>query len=153
MMTSLTLQQLIPVIQTAVGPVILISGVGLLMLSMTTRLGRIIDRSRLLVHDLVSAPPSEHPHLIAQLKVLYRRARIIRLVIILATASVLLAGVLVISLFLAALLNLDAALFVIFCFILCVASLIVSLLLFLIELQMALRALRMELDHTGATTE
>jgi Protein of unknown function (DUF2721) len=150
-MHSLTLQQLIPVIQTAVGPVILISGVGLLMLSMTTRLGRIIDRSRLLVRELMTASAPEHPHLIAQLTVLYQRAKIIRLVIILATASVLLAGVLVISLFLAALLQLEAALFVIFCFILCVASLIVSLLLFLIELQMALRALRLELVHTGIT--
>jgi len=152
-MHSLNLQQLIPVIQTAVGPVILISGVGLLMLSMTTRLGRIIDRSRLMVRELVTAPPSEHPHLTAQLKVLYQRARLIRLVIILATASVLLAGVLVISLFFAALLQLDAALFVILCFILCVASLIVSLLLFLLELQMALHALRMELVHTGVTGE
>jgi len=150
-MNALTLQQLIPVIQTAVGPVILISGVGLLMLSMTTRLGRIIDRSRLLVRDLVAAPEPDHAHITAQLRVLYERARLIRLVIILATASVLLAGVLVISLFLAALLQLDAALFVILCFIFCVASLIVSLLLFLVELQMALRALRMELVHTGVT--
>ena len=50
-MTSLTLQQLIPVIQTAVGPVILISGVGLLLLSITNRFGRIVDRARLLARD------------------------------------------------------------------------------------------------------
>ena len=54
-MHSPTLQQLIPVIQTSVGPVILISGIGLLLLSMTNRLGRIIDRSRLLVEALPSA--------------------------------------------------------------------------------------------------
>ena len=39
---------LVPILQMAVGPVILISGVGLLLLSMTNRLGRVIDRSRLL---------------------------------------------------------------------------------------------------------
>ena len=54
-MTSLTLQQLIPVIQTAVGPVILISGVGLLLLSITNRFGRIVDRSRLLARELPRA--------------------------------------------------------------------------------------------------
>ena len=40
-----SVEHLIPIIQTAVGPVILISGLGLLLLTMTNRLGRIIDRS------------------------------------------------------------------------------------------------------------
>jgi len=39
-MTPPTLTQLIPVLQVAIGPVILISGVGLLLLSMTNRYGR-----------------------------------------------------------------------------------------------------------------
>ncbi|MFN9975717.1 MAG: DUF2721 domain-containing protein, partial [Phycisphaerae bacterium] len=34
-----TVPDLIPVLQVAIGPVILISGVGLLLLSMTNRLG------------------------------------------------------------------------------------------------------------------
>jgi hypothetical protein len=34
-----TLAELIPILQIAIGPVILISGVGLLLLSMTNRLG------------------------------------------------------------------------------------------------------------------
>jgi hypothetical protein len=152
-MNSLTLQQLIPLIQTSVGPVILISGIGLLLLSMTNRLGRIIDRSRLLVEALPKAPPGEQKLLIAQVAVLYQRAKLIRLVIILSTMSVLLAGVLVISLFIAALLQLEAAFFVILCFVLCMAALIASLLLFLIELQMSLRALGIELTHAGMEKE
>ena len=47
-MPFLTLTELIPILQIAVGPVILISGVGLLLLSMTNRLGRAIDRARIL---------------------------------------------------------------------------------------------------------
>ncbi len=148
-MTSLTLPHLIPVIQTAVGPVILISGVGLLLLSLTNRLGRIIDRSRLLARELPSATAGEQRYLSAQLIILYRRAKILRLAIILSTASVLLAGLLVISLFLAALLSLEAALPVALCFILCMAALIASLFAFLMELQMSLRALRMELTQAG----
>ena len=38
---------LLPILQTAIGPVILVSGVGLLILSMTNRLGRAIDRARI----------------------------------------------------------------------------------------------------------
>jgi Protein of unknown function (DUF2721) len=44
--------ELIPVLQVAIGPVILISGVGLLLLTLTNRYGRTIDRSRLLVGEL-----------------------------------------------------------------------------------------------------
>jgi hypothetical protein len=152
-MNSPTLQQLIPVIQTSVSPVILISGIGLLLLSMTNRLGRIIDRSRLLVEAMPRMAAAEQKHVTAQVTVLYQRAKIIRLVIILSTTSVLLAGFLVISLFFSALLQLESAFFVILCFILCMAALIASLLLFLIELQMSLRALRLELTHTGVTDE
>jgi hypothetical protein len=43
------LKDLFPDLQIAIAPVILISGVGLLLLSMTNRLGRTIDRARQLV--------------------------------------------------------------------------------------------------------
>jgi hypothetical protein len=148
-MTSLTLQQLIPVIQTAVGPVILISGVGLLLLSMTNRFGRVVDRSRLLARELPAAAAAEREHLAVQLAILYRRAKIIRLAIILSTASLLLAGLLIISLFLAALLHLEAALIVALFFILCMASLVGSLITFLLDLQVSLTALRVELTQAG----
>jgi hypothetical protein len=148
-MTSLTLQELIPVIQTAVGPVILISGVGLLLLSMTNRFGRVVDRSRLLARELPVAVAADREHLSVQLAVLYRRTKIIRLAIILATASVLLAGLLIISLFFAALLHVEAALLVTLCFILCMASLIASLVVFLVDLHVSLTALRVELIQAG----
>lgn len=148
-MHSPTLQQLIPVIQTSVGPVILISGIGLLLLSMTNRFGRVVDRSRLLARELPLAGAPERAQLAVQLGILFRRAKIIRLAIILATASVLLAGLLIISLFLAALLQVEAALLVAICFILCVASLIGSLVVFLLDLQVSLTALRVELTQAG----
>jgi len=148
-MISLILQQLIPVIQTAVGPVILISGVGLLLLSMTNRFGRVLDRARLLARELPVAAATEREHLAVQLAVLYRRAKLIRLAIILATASLLLAGLLIISLFFAALLQVEEALLVTLCFILCMASLIASLVVFLLDLQVSLTALRVELTQAG----
>jgi hypothetical protein len=148
-MNTLTLQQLIPVIQTAIGPVILISGIGLLLLSMTNRSGHVVDRARLLARELPTVTGAKREQLSTQIAVLYRRTRIIRLAIVLATASVLLAGLLIMALFLAALLHLEAAVFVTLCFILCMASLIASLIVFLIDLQMSLQALRVELIQAG----
>src|SRR6266853_5155505 len=101
------LTDLVPILQMAIGPTILISGVGLLLLSMTNRLGRIIDRSRLLAEALRKGEANEHARLASQLEILSRRAGLIRVAIILATLSVLLAGVLIIALFLAALFNLE----------------------------------------------
>ena len=42
---GISLSELVPILQIAIGPAILISGVGLLLLSMTNRLGRVIDRA------------------------------------------------------------------------------------------------------------
>ena len=56
---DLPVQDLIPVLQVAIGPVILISGVGLLLLSMTNRFGRVIDRARSLARSLDDATPEE----------------------------------------------------------------------------------------------
>lgn len=48
-MASARIGELVPVQQVAIGPVILISGIGLLLLTVTNRFGRILDRSRILV--------------------------------------------------------------------------------------------------------
>ena len=51
---------LIPTLQLAIGPVILISGIGLILLSMTNRYGRLLDRARRLTGDLHdSSEPDE----------------------------------------------------------------------------------------------
>ena len=105
----------------------LISGVGLLLLSMTNRYGRIIDRSRALAEALRKAPEAERPRFEAQLQVLFRRARLARMAITLAVISVLSAASLVIALFLAALFHLELGLLAEIFFLLCLVSLITSL--------------------------
>lgn len=58
-MPSTQLNDLIPVLQIAIGPVILISGVGLLLLSLTNRFGRAVDRSRQIIRELREAGPDD----------------------------------------------------------------------------------------------
>ena len=57
-MLNTSFRELVPILQTAIGPMILISGLGLLFLTMTNRLGRVIDRSRSLLDNLESYPES-----------------------------------------------------------------------------------------------
>ena len=145
-----SLAEIVPILQVAVGPVILVSGVGLLLLSMTNRLGRTIDRTRLLARELAGAEAGERSHLLAQLTVLERRAHLVRRAIAASTCSVLLAAMLVITLFLAALLRWDAAPLVGLLFIGCMGALILSLVDFLRDVNLSLEAVSRELEHDRA---
>ena len=145
------LDELIPVLQLAIGPVILISGVGLVLLSMTNRLGRVIDRSRLLSEARRKPDPRGHAHIEAQLRILSRRARLVRMAITLASLSILTAAVLIISLFLGALLKLEIGLLVTGLFIFCLGCLIGSLVAFLADINLSLAALKLEIGSVEET--
>jgi len=141
----MSLADLIPTLQLAIGPVILISGVGLILLSMTNRCGRVIDRSRLLLQELRGAPDADRERILAELRILASRAKIVRTGIALAVLSVLLAALLIISLFLGALLRLGIAAVIVTLFILCMLSLVFSLFLFISDINLSLRALWLEM--------
>jgi uncharacterized protein DUF2721 len=148
-MADLRFAELVPVLQVAVGPVILISGVGLLLLTMTNRFGRIIDRSRILAEQLHHGAPDEKRRAEAQVAILWRRATLVRRAIALASISVLLAAVLVIALFVAAVARLEWGPLVIALFTLCLAALTASMVSFLQEINESLEALRFDLfTHT-----
>jgi len=145
-----SLTELVPVLQTAIGPVILISGVGLLLLSMTNRLGRVIDRARILHGVLRGDDPVMRERAMAQLPILWNRADRIRKAIILSSVSALLAACLIITLFVAALFGLDAGGFIALLFVGCLVALVGSLVLFLKDVNQALLALKLELgDASG----
>ena len=77
-MSATTLHEIVPVLQVATGPVILISGVGLLLLTMTNRLGRTIDRARQLCRDLPESSGEKRGQTLTQITIIYRRAKVIR---------------------------------------------------------------------------
>ncbi len=144
-MQALSVAQLIPVLQTAIGPTILISGVGLLLLTMTNRLARTIDRARATARELADSSEENRRTAHEQLKVLWRRAKLIRLSIALASTSALIAAILIIVLFLTALLHQENAGLISALFIVCLGSLIGSLIVFIHDVNLALAALKFEL--------
>lgn len=144
------LESLVHVLQVAVGPVILISGVGLLLLSMTNRFGRVIDRSRQLKVELrpKDVDPEHRSKVLAQLRILMRRAYILRASITMAVASVLLAALLIIFLFVSALLDLAMVGTIATLFCSCLGSLIAALVVFLRDINLSLKALKLEVGST-----
>jgi hypothetical protein len=145
-MSLISIDQIIPELREAIGPVILISGVGLLLLSMTNRLGRAIDRARLLKPELSVRTGAEHAQTLAQVSILYRRAKIIRLSIIFATTSAALAALLIVTLFVSALFQSQQGWLIALIFVACMASLFGSLTAFICDINLSLTALKLELS-------
>jgi hypothetical protein len=142
---NLTLQQLVPVLQLAIGPVILISGVGLLLLSLTNRMGRLIDRSRLLHRErIAAADPARRGSVDAQIAIIDRRAGMLRRAITLTGVTVLLVSVLILVLFLAALLHLELGWLIVMLFAGAIFALIAGMVEFLREIRASLDAMRLE---------
>src|SRR5690242_15022569 len=83
------------VIQLAIAPVFLLSGIAALLAVLANRLGRIIDRARALE---VSISPDDG--VLAELEALSRRARMINWSITLATTGALLVCAVIVVLFL-----------------------------------------------------
>ncbi len=125
---------------------IVISGVGLLLLSMTNRYSRVIDRARKLTKDLEGAGEIARRGLIVEeLQILYRRARILRLAIILSSVSILFVGLTVFSLFAAQVLRVRADYVSVPSFGLCLVALIGSLYFFIRDVSVSLTALELEI--------
>ncbi|MCE0498957.1 MAG: DUF2721 domain-containing protein [Methylacidiphilales bacterium] len=145
------IHELVPVLQLSVSPVIVISGVALIMLSMTNRYGNVCDKTRRLSEMVRKSGDDSSGHLHAQLRILYSRAKTLRRAIFFACVSLLLAAFLISMLFLASLLQLEAALLIVVLFIGSMLSLSVSLMVFLTDINASLEALSLEVDSHAKT--
>jgi len=120
--------------------------VGLLLLTMTNRLGRTIDRARLLCRDLPGESAEKTGAGSHQISIIYRRAQVLRWAIALSAFSVLLISALIIILFVGALLDWQAGVFVVLVFIASMACCSATMVAFLYDINLSLHALRLELQ-------
>lgn len=133
-------------LQASIAPVILISGIGLLLLSMTNRLGRLIDRSRQLAREITTVPPDQRGQINAQIDVIFKRAHYLKFATFMSGLSILLVALLIICLFLCSLFSVNGTLPIVALFIGILLSLIASMSAFLLEVHLNLTALKVELD-------
>lgn len=131
------------VIQLAVAPVFLLAGISGLLGVMTNRLGRIIDRSRILQRGIESIDDGEAEKTIKkEMHKLGKRANFINISINLATCSALVVCLVIISLFLSQLTNINFSNAIAVLFILCMTLLIIALWMFLLEVFIATHTMR-----------
>jgi Protein of unknown function (DUF2721) len=130
------------VIQLAVAPVFLLTGVGAMLGVMAARLARVIDRGRVLEDRLPGVPPETLPAYRAELALLARRAPLIHRAIGLCTASALLVCAVIVTLFVGAFLETDVSGVIGALFVAAMLALSAGLLLFLAEIRLAIGGMR-----------
>lgn len=134
------------VIQQAVAPVFLLSGVAAMLNVLTNRLARVIDRARQFERDYHALPVGEERvQLRRRLLELSRRARLANRAITLCTVCALVICLVIIALFGSAVLDLNAGYEIAGLFVLAMLALIGGLVSFLQEIFIATTTVRIEL--------
>ena len=138
----------VQILTASIAPVIVISGIGLLLLSITNRYGRAIDRARLLMRELQSCDASSANvrHLEEQLRHTHQRARLLRGSMVYSSASIFFVTLTILSLFAEQVLRLQLDFVAIPFFALCLISLVVSISYSIRDITVSLAALEMEMS-------
>ena len=129
------------VIQLAIAPVFLLTGVATKLTVLTNRLARIIDRTRVLEDRLKVSANAEYSE---ELELLYRRSHLVNFAIASSTACGLLVCVVIAMLFAGDTTGIVLDQYIAACFVLAVLGLTSSFVYFLREIFLSARFMRMQ---------
>ena len=136
------------VIQLAVAPVFLITGIAGFLSVLSNRLARVTDRARQLESRLPYVEPGEKADLLlSEVDSQWLRIRIVNWAIALLVASTLSICGVVMCMFLADMLTVDLSRLIAISFVAAMALVILALLLLLLEVFIATRKMRKGLEH------
>lgn len=138
---------LITILQASIAPFVLISGIGLLLLSMTNRIGRPTDLIRRLLKEMETAPPAHKPLLVQQVTLLRKRCSILRTSIALSILAIVCVGSVTLLLYASLLFGLRLQLVVEVLFGSSLLSLIISLLFLMQDIRITLHSLDLEIER------
>jgi hypothetical protein len=138
----------VQILTGSIAPVIVISGIGLLLLSITNRYGRTLDRARALLKELEHGDPADvlamrHGE---QLEHTYQRARILRSSMTYASASIFFVSLTVLTIFAEYVLNVQHDYLAVPFFALCLICLIISIYYSIRDITLSLGALELEIE-------
>ncbi|MFS0773575.1 DUF2721 domain-containing protein [Sphingomonas sp. 1P08PE] len=136
-------------ITLALSPIFMLTAIGQLLNVLAGRLSRVVDRVRALELLHANATGKELERHIWELRRLDRRISIINASLFLAVSSAVMTAIVVASLFVATLAKLHLASAVAVAFILSMLLLIASLVGFMIEVRVSLRAIHVRKDLLG----
>ena len=134
-------------IELSLAPAFLLSATAAMVGVMTSRLGRIVDRTRQLSAEVEARPESSRATVYDELRTLSKRAKLISRAITLSVLAALLICAIVAALFINTFLERDTARLIAWGFAAAMIAFFVALLMFLREIMLATRAFRIELPR------
>jgi hypothetical protein len=134
-------------IQLALAPVFVLVAIGNIMNLLSTRLGRVVDRSRSMQERHGQTSGIDHDMVVREIRLLDRRIVLIGRAILLLVLSGLTIGLTVVILFLGEFLQWESPQLTAGAFIVAIGLLMGALLLFLLETRAASAALRIPQDY------
>jgi hypothetical protein len=143
----MNITDLLMVLQTSMAPCVLISGVGLLLLSMTNRIGRPIDRIRAITSELKQAEGEQKQVLLEEVDILYRRAKLLRVAVTFSILSIFFVATIILALFVTATFGAGLEGFIEILFSASLVCLVASLAFFLWDIQLGLNSLKIEINR------
>lgn len=141
----MSIENFIQSLQAAIAPCIFVSGLGLLLLTMTNRLGRTIDRIRHFSDEIKTASAGDIPILKQQVVILYRRAWCLQAAIGLISVSLLCVALIMLMLFTTLAFNFQLVFSFKLLFVISLVSFIFSLLFFFVDVSLTLASIRIEI--------
>ena len=132
------------VIELSVAPVFLLAGISGLMVVLTNRLARIIDRARALrASESEFASDEDRLRIRRELKAAHARGRVVNFAILMATLSALMVCLVIITLFLGSLQSAEMSVLISGLFVVCILFLAMSFCAFLAEVLISTGYLKM----------
>jgi uncharacterized membrane protein YedE/YeeE len=128
-----------PVIQLAIAPVFLLTAIGALLGVHTSRLARVVDRSRTLEERHAERTGCDGTPIVEELDLLRRRGRLTYRAMMLDVVSALFVGLTIVSAFVDAFLDVNLSRLIALLFTVAMVAFIASLLVFLREIFLAVR--------------
>jgi hypothetical protein len=141
------ISDLLIVLQTSLAPCVLISGVGLLVLSMTNRLGRPIDRIRALTGEIKQVDGVQKVVLLEEIDILYKRARLLQAAVTFSVLSIFFVATIIFSIFITVTFGAGLEEIIEIQFSASLFALVISLVLFVWDIQLGLNSIKIEIDR------
>ena len=139
----------VQILTASIAPVIVISGVGLLLLSISNRYGRAIDRVRMLAREMSESDPesARRRHLTEQLRLTDDRAHILKRSMLYASVCIFFVSLTILSLFAEHLVGLQRDFLALPCFAACLVCLVISIYYSIRDITVSLAALELEVTE------
>jgi sterol desaturase/sphingolipid hydroxylase (fatty acid hydroxylase superfamily) len=128
-------------IQLSLAPAFLLNGLGIILGMLTGRLARIVDRARVIESEFAAKGDPRRHNQVTELRLLDRRMKIVNNAIFMATASAVVLCMEIAAMFLARLAGFGFARTLAVMFAASLLLLLSSLVLFLVEVRVAVRAI------------